>query len=165
MVADCWRELGEKVILEVSFFSSCATSNLFISIMLFFCILLLHIFFASVFAIDGRRFANVFLVRRDRLSERYSQLLLFLLYNALSVSHYQLAEVVYLYHELLATVGVADEHPVVFELFELYAAVDVGAFQHRLFLALKWLVLNELESVRIVYQRVARDAGGLVVWF
>ena len=68
-------------------------------------------------------------------------------------------------HKFFATVGVADEHTVVFELFELDAAVNVRTFLNCLFLALKWFVLNELQAVRIVYQRVTRNARGLVVRF
>ena len=97
----------------------------------------------------------------DRCCKYFSPLL----YQALPVRHYQLAEVFDLHHKFLASVGVADEHTVVLELFELDAAVDVRTFLNRLFLALKWLVLNQLQAVRIVYQRVARNARGLVVGF
>ena len=58
------------------------------------------------------------------------------------VCHEQLLKVLDLLLEFMAAVGVAHEHAMILELFELHAAMNVGAFAYCLFLGLERLVFD-----------------------
>ena len=87
-----------------------------------------------------------------------------LLDEATAIGLQQLLQIIHLRQELTAAVSVPHQHPVIFELLKLHAAMDVAAVLHGFLLALEGLVLNQLQAVAVIYERVAGNARGLVIW-
>ena len=75
----------------------------------------------------------------------------------------QQAEFLYLFLQLTSLVGVADADAAAHHLHDLLAALDVGTVGHSLLRAGERLVLNEFEAAAVIDERVASDAGRVVV--
>ena len=69
----------------------------------------------------------------------------------MSIGHEQALQVLDLLLQLMAPIGVTDEHTMVLEVLELYMRVDIGAGLDGFVLGLKVLMFDELQAMAIIY--------------
>ena len=73
----------------------------------------------------------------------------------MTISHEQFLEVIDLQLQILAEVDVANVDAVVFEVFELDVGMYIDTFDNGFLARLEMLMLDELETVAVVDERVA----------
>ena len=73
----------------------------------------------------------------------------------MTIGHEQFLEIIDLQLQILAEVDVANVDAVVLEVFELYVRVYIDTFDNGFLARLKMLMLDELETMAVVDERVA----------
>ena len=79
--------------------------------------------------------------------------------DAVAIGKEELFEVFHLLLELLANVGVPDQHAMSGEVEQLYLRMDIYTACHRFAQVVEVFMLNELHTMTIVDERVSCNAG------